>query len=455
MILSLQSQRLFALAIPMMISNITTPLIGLVDTAVMGHMQDVSYLAGVSLGAIILTQVIWICGFLRMSATGLSAQAYGKQDKLAASQVLMKTCGLGVVIGLTLVLLQTPLFNAGLWLAEPSQDVADAASEYFRIRVWSAPAALANLALIGWLVGQQQHRQIMRIQILANLLNAGLDILLVFGLDMGVTGVAIASVCAEIMILVLAGMAVLRSGQFVLVSEALSLAGWQSLLRLNSDMLIRNLALQLCLAFVTYTGVSYGDMTASVNAIILQFFTLIALGLDGLAYAVEALVGQVEGHQQQSSISQSLSTSQSESSANLRVVVNNALWWSTLLALSYSLVFAVAGESIVAALTDIAELRSATQDYLWLIIALPMVSHWCFLFDGVYIGLTKASIMRTSMLFCALFFFLSFWLGLERFENWGLWICFLIFLALRGATLGYHFYRYEVSLSPSLMIKKD
>jgi len=436
MILSLQSRRLFSLAIPMIISNITTPLIGLVDTAVMGHMQNVSYLAGVSLGAIILTQVVWICGFLRMSATGLSAQTYGNQNADEATRVLLQTGGLGLVLGVLLIVLQLPLLSAGLWIAQPSVDVAQAATAYFQIRVWSAPAALMNLALIGWLVGQQQHRHIMRIQILANLVNAGLDVALVFGFDMGVKGVAIASVCAELLIFALAIRLVLRSGNVRMTTAASLWNGWQRLLSLNSDMLVRNLALQLCLAFVTYTGISFGDMTASVNAIILQFFTLIALGLDGLAYAVEALVGEASGANRKANL---------QEQQPLKPIVNNALWWSSMFALGYSAVFLLAGTHIVSLLTDIDTLRMAMDEYLVLVVALPVISHWCFLFDGVYIGLTKARIMRNSMLLCMVLFFVPGWYGLSDYGNWGLWGCFLIFLALRGVTLGYHFYRYEVS----------
>ena len=444
MTLSLQSRRLFALAIPMIISNITTPIIGLVDTAVMGHMQDVSHLAGVSLGAIILTQMIWICGFLRMSATGLSAQSHGKQDPVAAGRVLLQTISLGLALGALLVICQTPLLQAGLWLAEPSPEVTLAATEYFQIRVWSAPVAMMNLALIGWLVGQQKHRHIMQIQILANVVNAGLDIVLVFGFDLGVSGVAIASVCAELLIFVLAAKVAWQTAQGGLGRVALLCKDLSHVLLLNSDMLVRNLALQLCLAFVTYTGISFGDVTASVNAIILQFFTLIALGLDGLAYAVEALVGQAAGQDKQQE--ECPSRADRQHSSNLKSIVNNALWWSNAFAMGYSLVFAFAGSGIVALLTDIDTLRIAMSDYLIFLVALPIVAHWCFLFDGVYIGLTKARLMRNSMLLCTVLFFFPGWMALSQFDNQGLWSCFLLFLALRGITLGYHFYRYEVSV---------
>lgn len=423
MFLSAQSQRIFALAIPMIISNITTPLIGLVDTAVVGHMDDVGYLAGVALGALILTQLFWLCGFLRMSATGLSAQAKGAQDSTAASQVLWQTSVLGGVIGLLVLLFQSPLLSAGLWLAEASPSIAQAASEYFSVRVWSAPFALINLALIGWLVGQHAHRNIMKIQIIANLINVALDILFVFVLDLGVFGVALASVIAEISIFILALKQVLKIKGIHFKADFLHAHFFKGMLALNANMLVRNLALQLCLAFVTYKGTAMGELIGSTNAIILQFFTLIALGLDGLAYATEALVGEAKGERSHSKFNQ---------------IVKTAMGWSLVFAALYSVLFGMAGSLIIGLLTDIESLRQSVEGYMIIIVVLPLIAHWCFLFDGVYIGLSHARAMRNSMLVCMVLFFFPTWYVLSEYENWGLWLSFLIFLGLRGVTLGGH-----------------
>lgn len=420
----MQSRKILALAVPMIISNITTPLIGLVDTAVIGHMPEVSYLAGVALGALILTQIFWLCGFLRMSATGLSAQAIGEGDSDKSIQVLMQTSISGLVIGIFVLAIQSPLLNMGLWLAEATPEVASAASEYFAIRVWSAPAALLNLALIGWLVGQQAHSSIMRMQIVANLINVILDLVFVYVLDMGVAGVAFASVIAEISITLMSLLTIKRLGLLKLRLSGLEKSAFANLLSLNSNMLVRNLALQLCLAFITYKGTAMGELIGSTNAIILQFFTLIALGLDGLAYATEALVGEAKGR---------------KSTAELGTIVKHALLWSSILALGYSLIFWIGGQHVTGLLTDIDILKQAVDSYLLIIVLLPLISHWCFLFDGVYIGLTNARVMRNSMLFCMALFFFPCWYYLSVYENWGLWWSFLIFLALRGITLGGHF----------------
>lgn len=423
MFLSVQSQRVFALAIPMIISNITTPLIGLVDTAVIGHMGDVGYLAGVALGALILTQLYWICGFLRMSATGLSAQAKGAGDNSASSQILWQTGLMGFVLGMGIVLLQKPLLEAGLYLAEASPAIASAATDYFAIRVWSAPFALVNLALIGWLVGQQAHRDIMRIQIVANLVNVALDILLVFVFDFGIAGVAWASVVAELSIFILAMLRVMQVKGLSFNFHFLQPNRLTNLLALNANMLVRNLALQLCLAFVTYKGTAMGELIGSTNAIILQFFTLIALGLDGLAYATEALIGEAKGR---------------KSHVEFVSITKTAVLWSHVFALAYSAIFWFAGPFIIGLLTDIDALKASVEGYLFIVILLPVIAHWCFLFDGVYIGIANAKAMRNSMLVCMVLFFFPTWYLLSGFDNWGLWISFLVFLGLRGVTLGGH-----------------
>ena len=436
--LSQQSKRTLSLAFPMIISNLTTPLIGLVDTAVVGHMQDESYLAGVSLGAIVLTQVIWICGFLRMTATGLSAEAFGASDNEKARLVLLRMGVLALFLGLLLVLLQLPLLSAGLWLASSNDAIETQASAYFLIRVWASPAALLNMVLIGWLIGQQKHRFIMWTQIAANLINASLDIIFVYGFDWGVQGVAAASVIAEYTILIVSLVFIIRSRVIYtasVVTKRLSavtetiLSLWDKaelkrLVALNGDMLLRNLMLQGCLAFITFKGIAMGQNIAATNAILMQFFTLIALGLDGLAYATEALVGESKG---------------AKSKRHLHVAVMNALFWSTIAAGVYALVFFLFGEAIIGLLTDIEALQESATDYLFIVILLPLVAHWCFLFDGVYIGLSNARAMRNSMFISVLSFFPSWWC-LAEFGNQGLWASFLVFLALRGITLGGYYY---------------
>lgn len=417
--------KILTLAMPMILANITTPLIGLVDTAVLGHMQGAYHLAGASIGALLLTQVYWICGFIRMSATGMSAQHKGANSVLGASQVLYQSQMLGLVLGIVIIVLSAPLLALGLHLAASEPSVSLAASQYFNVRVWGAPAALLNLALIGWLIGQQRTKSIMVIQIIANLLNAGLDVWFVFGLGWGIQGVAFASVIAEFFIL---GASVV----YVLKVFNLSKPSWgwfqfsqlKALMKMNSDMLFRNLALQACLAFITIQGARLGAITAATNAILLQFFTLIALGLDAVAYAIEALVGEQKGK---------------KDALALEHTVYRGVIWSCLFALVYCLVFVIFGESIIALLTDNDRLKLNTQPYLIIVWLLPLIAHWCFLYDGVFIGLTRSVAMRDSMVISALLVFFPVWWLTSHYQNMALWAALLAFLAARGVTLGGYF----------------
>ena len=418
--------QLLKLALPMILANITTPLLGLVDTAVMGHMDSSAQLAGASIGALILTQIYWVCGFIRMSATGMSAQARGEGIVTAMARSFYQTAIIAVAIGLLIWLAQQLILQAGLWLAAPAVDVAVFSREYFNIRVWGAPAALLNLALIGWLVGQQKTTSVLLVQIVGNLLNAGLDILLVWWWDWGVSGVALASVAAEYTMMTMAMLIALKHIQWQPPAlEWFNKTARKFLMKLNGDMLLRNLALQACLAFLTIQGARYGQTATAVNAILMQFFVLIALGLDGIAYAVEATVGEAAG------------------AKNARGVVrqtHRGLLWSGLFAVGYALIFWFSGRQIIGLLTDIESLQQAAYPYLGMMALLPLVAHWCFLYDGVFVGLTQAKAMRDTMIVSALLVYFPVWYFTQSAGNPALWWALLAFLLARGITLGAIFY---------------
>ncbi len=414
---------MLTLAAPMILANITTPLLGLVDTAVMGHMDSPAMLAGASIGALILTQIYWVCGFLRMSATGLSAQARGHdKPQESAAKVFYQSSAMALLLGAAVFTLQQPILTAGLFLADPNTQVSQFISAYFSVRVWSAPAAMLNLALIGWLVGQQRPRAVMIIQIVGNLVNAGLDFFFVLGLDMSVGGVALATVIAEYSMAIMALVVALRLCDGLRPQrEWFNAAARRILLKLNGDMLIRNLALQLCLAFLTLQGARYGETAAAVNAILMQFFVLIALGLDGIAYAVEALVGEAAGQKQRKEV--------------IRQTLRGLLW-SSLFAIAYALSFWWFGRDIIGLLTNLPALFDAAVPYLPLMIWLPLLGHWCFLFDGVFVGLTRSSAMRDTMIFSAAAVYFPLWWALKDVGNEALWYALLGFLLARGMSLG-------------------
>ncbi|GGW91003.1 MATE family efflux transporter [Alteromonas halophila] len=416
-------RQMLALATPMILANITTPLLGLVDTAVLGHMDSPAMLAGASVGTLILTQIYWVCGFLRMSSTGLSAQARGHQHaQTQSAAVLYQSLSIALVLGMSILLLQWPIQQAGIFLASPPSDVTTHLSQYFEVRVWGAPAAMFNLVLVGWLVGQQRTRTVLIIQVVGNVLNGALDMVFVYGLGMSVGGVALASIIAEYSMAIMALTVALKCCWQVPIDPAwFNRAARKVLLTLNGNMLLRNLALQLCLAFLTLQGARLGETPAAINAILMQFFVLIALGLDGIAYAVEALVGEAAG---------------AKDKAEIKAHTYRGLFWSSVFAVGYALVFAVFGEEIIALLTEHSALRQAAGDYLGLMILLPLLGHWCFLYDGVFVGLTRSGAMRDTMIVSALCVYFPVWYFSREAGNPALWYALLAFLLARGITLG-------------------
>jgi len=418
-------QKIIVIAIPMILSNVTTPLMGLVDTAVLGHMQEMYFLAGASVAALIITQLYWLCGFLRMTSTGLSAQAKGSQDNNQLHQSLFQGILIGFLLGCLLLLIQDGILALGLYFANATPVIEGVISEYFYTRIWGAPAAIVNLALVGWLIGQQKAKQVLLIQVFANLLNLVLNLWFVFGLGLEVLGVALASVVAEYSISIISIIVALNLiGKPIIQKKWFSRTYLHSLLSLNGNTFFRNLILQACIAFLIFRGVGFGSTSAAINAILMQFFSLIALGLDGVAYAAEALVGEQKGQKNADGIIH---------------VTLHGLVWSTIVAIIYSSIFIVWGTEIISTITDQPILQLGMQDYLIFVYCLPIIAHWCFFFDGVFVGLTRSQAMRNSMLLCGLvIYFPAFWVFLS-YENQGLWMAMLIFLLFRGISLGGYF----------------
>ncbi len=437
-------------------ANITTPLLGLVDTAILGRMESVAILAGAAIASLIITQIYWICGFLKMSLTGLSAQAL-PQQVTESLKVLVQGFFLGLIISSIILFVQFYILDIGLALAKADVDVAFNARIYFEIRIWGAPAALCNMAIIGWLIGQQKTKLVLYLQLLINLTNIIGSLVFVYVFDWGVQGVAAATLLAEYTMLAVAVVLIVKllnnrfqreyveagqssmlpaervSGQSKLIKQWLSFSQLKSLLTLNSHIFFRNLALQFTLAFITLTGARYGATAVAINTIILQFFALIALGLDGVANAVEALVGEAKGLKNKVLL-------------NKQVLLG--LVWSNIFALIYALMFYYLDSPIVNLLTTHADVIEAIKDYKWIIVLLPLIAHWCFLFDGVFVGLGLGKPMRDTMILSTVFgFLLPWWISKEvglAPENMALWVAMLVFVFFRGGLLGgYYWHCYK------------
>lgn len=417
-------RRVWALATPMILSNLSVPLVGLVDTAVVGHLQHAHYLGAVAVGSTLVTFVLWACGFLRMGTTGFAAQACGRADGQALRLVMLQALWLAVLIAIAVMLLQRPLLDLALRFIDSSPALIEQARLYVGIRLLSLPAALANLALIGWFVGLQNGRAPLYLLLLVNLANVLLDVLLVLGLGWGVAGVAWATVISEYAGLLLglwlaAQLLRQHAGQFRWL-DALRLRGAAPLLRVNRDILLRTLALELVFYLLLVQGARQGDAVLAANAVLLNFLMLAAHGLDGLAHAIEALGGHAMGRRDRTALRRALVVS---------------LGCSLLMSIGFALAFMLLGPWLIQLLTGLPEVRELAVRYLPWLALLPLVAVWGFLFDGLFIGATRAREMRNAMLGSVLLVYLPLAWLLRDAGNHGLWLGFHLFMLARGLSL--------------------
>ncbi|KLP58208.1 damage-inducible protein [Enterobacter genomosp. O] len=424
-LLTASDKALWRLALPMIFSNITVPLLGLVDTAVIGHLDSPVYLGGVAIGATATSFLFMLLLFLRMSTTGLTAQAYGAKDPLRLARALVQPLILALGAGALIVLLRAPLIDLALHIVGGSEAVLEQAQRFLEIRWLSAPASLANLVLLGWLLGVQYARAPVILLVVGNLLNIVLDVWLVMGLHMNVQGAALATAIAEYGTFIIGLWMVWRVLAMRGISLALLKTAWRGnirkLLALNRDIMLRSLLLQLCFGALTVFGARLGPEIVAVNAVLMTLLTFTAYALDGFAYAVEAHSGQAYGARE---------------SGQLQDVWRAACRQSGLVALAFGLVYACLGEQIVALLTSLSSLRELASHYLIWQVILPVVGVWCYLLDGMFIGATRGAEMRNSMAVAAAGFGLTL-LTLPWFGNHGLWLALAVFLSLRGLSLAF------------------
>ncbi|MCK5669116.1 MAG: MATE family efflux transporter [Gammaproteobacteria bacterium] len=413
-------------------SNISIALLGLVDTAVIGHLDEAYYLGGIAIGAIIFDFIYWGMGFLRMSTTGLTAQVHGRNDNNSCRTILAQSLITAFLIAMMLLIFQRHIADLVLWLIEGSTEATFYARTYFEWSIWGAPAVLSLLVMTGWFLGMQNARATLMVAVTVNIINVILDFVFVFGFDMDVRGVALASVISLYIGMVLAVLLVLRElrinqGEW-LIADILHIQGMKEILALNQDIFIRTICLIFVFGFFTRQGAKQGDVILAANAILLNFRALMALGLDGFANATEALVGKAIGAKDRKAFV---------------VNVKTATFWSFVVAISFALIYAVAGKSMINLLTDILPIRTEAYQYLpWMILS-PIVAVWCFLLDGIFIGAIRAKEMRNCMLISTFMIFLPAWYLFQGYGNHGLWIAFIIFFVARGLTLAYASFQIE------------
>lgn len=418
---------IWRIALPMILSNISVPLLGMVDTGVTGHLDSPAYLGAVAIGATIFGFLYTGVNFLRMGTTGIAAQRFGADDAEGLRTSLGQAMIAALSIAILLLLLQVPIGSAALHLLGPGPAISGHALEYFSIRIWSAPATLANYALIGWFIGLQNARIPLLIVVVANSVNIALDLLFVVGLGMTVDGVAAASVIAEFsglsVGLAFAARELRRRGGHWNVAQLASPGAYAAFFSINVHLFVRTLSLMFTFAFVTAQGARLGALVLAANAILMNLQNLLSFALDGFAHAAEALVGKAVGRRSREA---------------LQNAVDLTLRWSLYVAVGFSILFLLGGPLFVKLLTDLPAVRETTLRYLPWVVASPLVSVWSFLYDGVFVGATRAREMRDIMLVSTFAIFVPAWYLLQFLGNDGLWLAFLLFMASRG--LGMHYY---------------
>ena len=431
---NLTHKRVLGVAIPIVLANATIPILGAVDTGVVGQMGLAAPIGAVGIGAIIISAIYWLFGFLRMGTTGLTAQAIGSNDHSETSALLVRGIIIGLVAGLILILIQIPLFSAALGIAPASLEVEGLANEYLKIRVFSAPAAIAIFGITGWLIANERTRAVLVLMLLINSINIVLDFVFVLRLGWGVEGVAFATLIAEWSGLFF-GLWLARkgfkNGYWRNWSQIFDRARLTKMAKVNSDILIRSVLLEIAFVSFLFLGSSFDDATLAANQVLIQFLNITAYAMDGFAFAAEALVGKALGAKNRLIFRKSaVMTSQ----------------WGFGSVVVMALAFYVFGNTIINVMTTAEEVRIVSYEYLpWMVLA-PLVGAAAWMLDGIFIGATRTADMRNMMFisFCVYLIALAFLL--PKYDNHGLWASLIIFSIARGVTLGYKYPKLEASV---------
>ena len=429
------NRRVLKIALPIMLSNVTIPILGAVDTGVVGQMGQAAPIGAVGIGAVVLSAIYWIFGFLRMGTSGLAAQALGQGNRAEVAALLTRVLLIGFAGGVVIILLQVPILWAAFWLSPASAEVESLARGYMQIRIWSAPAAIAVFGITGWLIAQERTRAVLVLQLWMNGINVVLNVWFVLGIGWGVNGVALATFLAE-----WSGLAM----GLYLCRAAFRVPAWRDWARVfdrvklvqmaqvNSDILIRSLLLQVIFLSFLFLAADFGDVTLAANQVLLQFLSITSYALDGFAFAVEALVGQAVG---------------ARAVPILRRAVRVASLWGFGVAVLMTLGFGLFGNDIVAVMATSIDVQEAAAAYLPWMVCAPVLALASFMLDGVFIGATRTGDMRNMMALSTLIYAGSAYALVPVFGNHGLWIALLISFVARGATLAARYPALERSVA--------
>ncbi len=416
----------------MILSNLTIPLLGVVDTAILGHLSDATYLGAVALGAIIFDMLFWAFGFLRMGTTALSAQAYGAANYYETLAILYKSLLLAVIIGCLLVLLQKPLLDLAFWYMAPTPRVEEFSRLYCDIRIYAAPAALCDYVIIGWLLSVGKPRKVLVVVLITNLTNLILDYWLVVQMGMLTDGVALGSLISSLIGMIvglyLVSQATADFAPKFNLKSLYQFSGYLKLLQVNRYLFVRTLCLLFSFSFFYAQSAQQTTATLSANSIIMTMLMVFAYGADGFANAAEVLIGKSIGAKR-------LDHFYSASRA--------ATFWFFVVSTVYVAIAATLDRNIIGLLTDIEPVIQETLVFWPWLLVLPFVASWNFMLDGIFLGAGKARAMQYCMLVASLFVFLPSWYLARSLGNHGLWLAFCFFHAARTISMAMVYYYYS------------
>ena len=427
---SLGHSNIWALAGPIILSNLSTPMVGAVDTAVVGHLPEPQAIGAVALGALIFSFIFWGFGFLKMGTTGFIARAYGANNQQLLSETLSRVILLALGFGVLTIVLAYPLIQLALYLLDSSQQIESLTANYAYIRIWSAPATLCTYVFIGVFIGLHNTRKVLALMLVLNISNIILDVVFVMGFNMGVEGVALATLIAEYLAASF-GFYLLRDH----IKQALNTFSWSNiverqalttLMKANSDIFIRTLCLVFSLSYFTAQSAKMGEVVLAANAILLHLQSIMAYALDGFAHAAEALTGSAYGAKKRDLFKRA---------------VRLTTLWAFIIAMLISAFYFLFGDSILGLFTSIEAVTDSAKVYLpWMIIA-PIVSVWSFQLDGIFIGVSYTKEMRNAMIISMLVYLALLQLLIPQWGNHGLFLGLSLFMIIRAITLGFYYPR--------------
>ncbi len=417
-------KKIFRLALPNIITNITVPLLGMIDIAVAGRLGSAVYIGAIALGANIFNMIYWNFGFLRMSSSGFASQAYGARDFAESMNVLIRSLAIGLGIGLIIILLQYPIGELAFKLIKSGPESVQHVKTYFKIVVWGAPAVLGMYAFKGWFIGMQNAKIPMVIAIMNNVLNILLSVIFVFVLGMKIEGIALGTTLSQIVSFIVA--AILwrkhygRLRKYVRKHTIWDKTAIREYFRVNSDIFVRTFLLTLVTTFFTFASSGMGDTVLAVNALLMQFFMLFSYFMDGFAYAGEALTGRYVG---------------AKNRYLLQHMIKRIFFWGLMVSFFAMTVYTLFPDLILSLLTNDIFIIAETKKYLFWTLLIPIAGFAAFLWDGIFIGATASSQMRNAMIISSVIFFVSYFMLKPVWDNNALWFSFIIYLATRGITL--------------------